>query len=78
MIVLTRRFPNGEESSCTARCYNSTYKKCTCICKGLLHGKGEAYAMANAYKAATYLHIYKREYCDYFPACELVQDVQGR
>lgn len=74
MIVLTRRFPNGEESSCDARCYNSTHKKCTCVCKGLLHGKGEGYAKRNAVSASWYLEVSSEDVCCYFPASELLPD----
>lgn len=77
MIVLTKRFPNGKESYCTARCYNSTRKKCTCICKGLLHGKGEAYAKQGAGPASQYLQMMQDEYCVYWPAVDLVQDMRG-
>lgn len=78
MRVLTRRFPNGEESHCTARCYNSTCKKCTCICKGLLHGKGEAYAYREASRASYYLNLTDNELTQYWPASELIVDTGGR
>lgn len=29
---------------CTAKCYNSKLKRCTCVCLGLNHGQGLDYA----------------------------------
>lgn len=78
MKVITRRFPNGEESSCTARCYNSTRKKCTCICKGLLHGKGEVYAKRHACSSTSYLNLSGEHLVGYFPASELIPYTGGR
>lgn len=78
MNVLTRRYPHGEERHCTARCYHSTHKKCTCICKSLLHGKGEAYAIRNAVSSSIYLQLQDRTDAEFFPASLLVSDMQGR
>lgn len=78
MIVIIRQFSNGEESYCDARCHNSTKKKCTCICKGLLHGKGEAYARAEAVSACGYLNRMAGAPHLYFPALELLPDHGGR
>lgn len=78
MIVLTRRFPNGEESHCDARCHFSHHKKCTCICKGLLHGKGLSWAKLNAVKASMYLNIQADDIVGYWPASQLIPDRGGR
>lgn len=34
------------ERRCDARCYNAKSAKCTCICGGMNHGKGESVAAA--------------------------------
>lgn len=77
MNVITKNSPTGITSHCTARCYNSTRKKCTCICKGLLHGKGEAYAKREAPMAAMYLQMRNGDGSKYYPAVDLVQDRTG-
>ncbi|HUW47112.1 MAG TPA: hypothetical protein VMW50_15150 [Dehalococcoidia bacterium] len=77
MIVITRLFSNGEVAHCDARCHNSTKKKCTCICKGLLHGKGEAYAKAQASPASIYLNMSGDDLTTYWPAPDLIPDRGG-
>lgn len=48
--IANRDGPIGE---CTAKCYDAPVKTpCRCVCRGSNHGKGEAYALANAPKLA--------------------------
>lgn len=56
MRVLGLTMPDGVKRFCDARCHNSTNKHCSCLCGGLLHGKGEHYAKLVAPLAQTYVH----------------------
>jgi len=55
MRVLGFRLKSGKRHFCDKRCHTSTKRQCTCICQGLLHGRGEEFAQANARGAVTYL-----------------------
>jgi len=54
MRVLGITNPDSTKSFCDKRCHTSTKRHCTCICQGLLHGRGEAYAKSNAPAASYY------------------------
>lgn len=41
MILIKLKHMDGSIETCSARCYDSFKKKCTCICRGINHGKGE-------------------------------------
>ena len=55
MRVLSTTLPNGKQKHCDSRCHNSAKRSCNCICKGLLHGKGNRYAKYNAAGAQYYI-----------------------
>jgi len=54
VLGITRQ--DGSKSFCDKRCHTSTGKKCFCICNGLMHGKGEAYAKLVAPRASAYVY----------------------
>lgn len=56
MRVLGVTLLSGKKQFCDARCHNSTKRHCDCICGGLLHGKGNAYAKLYAYRVQHYVH----------------------
>lgn len=78
MNIITKRSHDGAERSCNAACYFSTNHTCKCICKRLMHGKGEAYAKLLAPKAAMYLQLQSHDGSQFFVAPELITDMQGR
>lgn len=78
MNVITKISSSRKETHCNARCYNSTKHTCNCFCKGLLHGKGEAYAKLNAPRAAMYLIMSDKTNSSFIPAVELIVDMRGR
>ncbi|KKM98863.1 hypothetical protein LCGC14_1153580 [marine sediment metagenome] len=55
MRVLSITLPSGKQKHCDSRCHDSSKRPCDCICHGLLHGKGEAYAKRNAAGAQYYV-----------------------
>lgn len=77
MVMITKILPDGTERHCTARCYNSSKLKCTCICKGLLHAKGMSYAKLMAQEATMYLQLQNRDGSKFFVSSELIQDMRG-
>lgn len=40
MKILTVIDEEGKQQTCNERCYDAYDPKCTCVCKGLNHGKG--------------------------------------
>ncbi len=47
---------DGCRGRCDARCYNAKRPKCTCICRGMNHGKGLAAAQENTRRHADELY----------------------
>jgi len=56
MRVIGLTGKSGKRKFCDKRCHTSTKKYCTCICNGLLHGRGERFAKARAASASVYLN----------------------
>jgi hypothetical protein len=55
MRVLGILRATGKRSFCDKRCHTSTNRHCSCVCGGLLHGKGESYAKIYAARASAYV-----------------------
>lgn len=55
MIALQLPHPFNPTRYCDTPCHESQHSDCDCICQGLLHGKGAAYAKANKGRVATML-----------------------
>lgn len=43
-LIKQKGFNGKITGRCAARCHEATGKKCLCICRGVLHGKGNAQA----------------------------------
>lgn len=50
MTIMLVSVKNGKKRVCDDKCYNATGKRCTCICGGANHGKGEEQAFENTEK----------------------------
>jgi len=55
MSIMMKVFKDGKlYGQCDKKCYNSKSKTCTCVCQGLLHGKGRNNAVHFLRKTKTY------------------------
>ena len=57
MRVLSSVSDSGKTRYCDSRCHLAAKKTCNCICGGMLHGRGEAFAAGNAKAAAIYVNL---------------------
>ena len=55
MTLITVYKSKGSTRRCTAKCYDAANEKCSCVCGGLNHGKGQQIAVENTEKSTSEL-----------------------